>query len=1358
MSFKKSLVILSLVTVVAGVLWFSSVKAQGSTGDVNVTRVGADLQTSSAPAGTTSWIDTSAPSSTNNINYLSRTTGTHIAYTSYLSGKVISVATCNYTINGTPCSATSFTTPTCDANLGYCSYQISVNSGQVTRVVWQYSSSQTSSIKVVRVGAAETTASAPSGTTGKVDSGSPDLTNPLMVTGLYPYSSHTVYVNYLLNYNIDMGYCVYDPASQSDCTGFGYSSVTCDSNVSLCYFNFGTITDGGQVTKTVWRYTPKTDNGGTAQNASTGDVQIKVVGSDLLTSSAPAGISTRADAYQLSTSNPSTFLGLVLGNHDAYATYLAGYSPVVGTCTYPRGGQECIVTNYTAASCDANTGFCMYPRSVYGSPALSVTADTVTKVVFKYDAAGSGDVRIKRVGTDLTTATAPSTQVKIDSQSLTSTNPVVFSSVSTGNTHTAYTTFPSDKRVGVGTCMYQRGDNECGVSSFSTIFDPNSPYSNQNCDINTGLCSYNNFYISNAYVTKIVFKFDTGTDTGGQDVNNSPTTSADVLITRVGANGDTSTAPSGTQANVSGYTASTTNPAFYSAISAISNTNHTISFSNVSGYTVTYATCSYQRGDIPCVPSNYQSPTCSGAWCTFNQDITSQNYVYKVIARYTLPTTADFMVMRIGSDEATTTAPGGTSVALDSTATTVSTNPGYFNGISVNGWGDSHTVYSTNISGQITTVGYCDYARGGIQCQPTNFQDASCSGLWCSVNVSTWQTDRVYKVVFRYVSPSTFDFVVQRDNEQQESTALSTSAKINGVTKTENPAWFTSMTTGQTYDVYTTYVPLSIAQIGASSCTYPRGGTPCTPSFGYANDGGVELTSRLYSSQGIIDTIAQSTNPSAENYHSDYGCSSSTGLCFRRIDAAPANYVRKVVFKYVPTGEDQTGSNTGDLKIKRVGADLYAASAPTATVKIDNVTQSGNPITRTYTEAQNPHTVTVTYPAGYTVSPGYCVYTRGSAECAVTGFNYFVSINGQATGFTWSCDDATRICTAGNLGVGNDRVLKVVFRYTAGNTGDVKVKLVGSDLTVNTAPKSVQFNVDAVATTTLNPSTYLQVPTEMHSVYAQNKTDYEISVGTCTYPRGGTECIIGDQFGSSFTPASCTDGNNCENVICSQTTGLCKYDVNVSADTVTKVVWRYEKINTQPYMLSNSGNITVNAGGSGSNTITARRQFGSNVAVTFDVSGLPSGASVSGPAGCTTDCTSNLTITTTSGTPQGTYPITVTGTPFSVTTSFNLIVNAQQTGGGGVGSSCGSNPVAVTVGSQVTWSVTPNVAGNYTYSWTGTDPVTGVGIVSLGSGQSIQVTYQTSGMKTATVTISGDGTGTCSKTINIGPKPQFIEF
>ena len=192
-------------------------------------------------------------------------------------------------------------------------------------------------------------------------------------------------------------------------------------------------------------------------------------------------------------------------------------------------------------------------------------------------------------------------------------------------------------------------------------------------------------------------------------------------------------------------------------------------------------------------------------------------------------------------------------------------------------------------------------------------------------------------------------------------------------------------------------------------------------------------------------------------------------------------------------------------------------------------------------------------------------------------------------------------------------------------------------------------------------------------------------------------------------------------------------------------------------MLSNSGNITVNAGGSGSNTITAKRQFGSNIAVTFDVSGLPSGASVTGPAGCTTDWTSNLTITTTSGTPQGTYPMTVTGTPFSVTTTFNLIVNTQQSGGG-VGSSCGSNPVAVTVGSQVTWSVTPNVAGNYTYAWTGTDPVTGVGTVSLGSGQSIQITYQTSGLKTATVTISGDGTGTCSKTINIGPKPQFIEF
>jgi hypothetical protein len=95
------------------------------------------------------------------------------------------------------------------------------------------------------------------------------------------------------------------------------------------------------------------------------------------------------------------------------------------------------------------------------------------------------------------------------------------------------------------------------------------------------------------------------------------------------------------------------------------------------------------------------------------------------------------------------------------------------------------------------------------------------------------------------------------------------------------------------------------------------------------------------------------------------------------------------------------------------------------------------------------------------------------------------------------------------------------------------------------------------------------------------------------------------------------------------------------------------------YALSNSGNITVARGSSGSNTITATLVAGTTQSVSFAAGGLPSGASASfAPGSCSPTCMSGLTITTSASTPPGTYPITVTGTPLSRTTMFNLVVNA----------------------------------------------------------------------------------------------------
>ena len=98
------------------------------------------------------------------------------------------------------------------------------------------------------------------------------------------------------------------------------------------------------------------------------------------------------------------------------------------------------------------------------------------------------------------------------------------------------------------------------------------------------------------------------------------------------------------------------------------------------------------------------------------------------------------------------------------------------------------------------------------------------------------------------------------------------------------------------------------------------------------------------------------------------------------------------------------------------------------------------------------------------------------------------------------------------------------------------------------------------------------------------------------------------------------------------------------------------------FALSSSGSVSAAAGVSGSNTISATLTSGSAQAVSFSVSGLPSGATASFSSGtCAPTCSSLLTISTSTTTPTGNYSISVSGTGGGVTrtTAFTLSVTAS---------------------------------------------------------------------------------------------------
>ena len=95
------------------------------------------------------------------------------------------------------------------------------------------------------------------------------------------------------------------------------------------------------------------------------------------------------------------------------------------------------------------------------------------------------------------------------------------------------------------------------------------------------------------------------------------------------------------------------------------------------------------------------------------------------------------------------------------------------------------------------------------------------------------------------------------------------------------------------------------------------------------------------------------------------------------------------------------------------------------------------------------------------------------------------------------------------------------------------------------------------------------------------------------------------------------------------------------------------------FSLSNGGNKSATQGQSVSNNIAATLVSGTSQAVTFSISGLPSGAAATSTVtSCTPTCSTNIAIATSNSTSAGSYPITVTATGGgrTETTNFTLTI------------------------------------------------------------------------------------------------------
>ncbi len=168
-------------------------------------------------------------------------------------------------------------------------------------------------------------------------------------------------------------------------------------------------------------------------------------------------------------------------------------------------------------------------------------------------------------------------------------------------------------------------------------------------------------------------------------------------------------------------------------------------------------------------------------------------------------------------------------------------------------------------------------------------------------------------------------------------------------------------------------------------------------------------------------------------------------------------------------------------------------------------------------------------------------------------------------------------------------------------------------------------------------------------------------------------------------------------------------------------------------------NISVSCSASTSSVTT-----GNSVTFVSQVSGASGTVSYSWDG--TDSLSGNGSSVTKTYTGSGTKSATVRVISGTVSATANCSVQVNDVQIPALAGSCISNPTSANIGSTITWSVT-NVSGgtgNYTYSWSGTDGLSG-------SGSSISKAYTTSGTKNATVVITSGGqsiTQNCSTTIN----------
>ena len=418
-----------------------------------------------------------------------------------------------------------------------------------------------------------------------------------------------------------------------------------------------------------------------------------------------------------------------------------------------------------------------------------------------------------------------------------------------------------------------------------------------------------------------------------------------------------------------------------------------------------------------------------------------------------------------------------------------------------------------------------------------------------------------------------------------------------------------------------------------------------------------------------------------------------------------------------------TGTNVASCSTT---ADFWTSSSATSGSQsvFPSVTTT---YTRTCTATSAAGGGTVTGSATVTVTPGASVSVSASPTSITSG---------QSSTISWSSTNATSCSAPWTTSTATSSTQSVSpatsTTYTMTCSGAGGSGTGSATVVVNASTSAPTVNVSA------SPSTITSGQSSVLTWSSSNATSCSATWTTST-ATSGTQPV---------SPATSTTYS----MTCSGAGGS-----GVGSATVT--------VGSSPspfsYSLSNGGNKSVTKDGADvyvNQTITRTAVSGTQSPVTVAItSTLPSGvtASISNNP-CTATCNSTITFAVTQGAQTGTFPVIVTGSAVGVTnqtTTFNLTVNPSAN----VTVSCLASPSPATVGTQVTWTAYPSGGTPpYTYVWSGTNFPS-----PSPSTNPFNFTYQTTGSKTAQVTVRDEGgtgtSATCQATqlqVNIRPTTQ----